>query len=116
MILAGPSPIGQWTDRPLRTVSLAFFDLERAALHPDRSGRICEMAVVDLQGAWFSWRSRPPPHDAVATQPPALVGPLESDIVVGHHTRSGFRVLPCEAECLGLGGLELQFADPCGNR
>jgi DNA polymerase III epsilon subunit-like protein len=37
----------QWTDWPLRTAPLVFFDLETTAVRPDRGGRISEIAVVD---------------------------------------------------------------------
>jgi len=105
-----------WTDRPLRTASLVFFDLETTALRPDRGGRICEMAVVDQQGVRFDWRSdaTPPRDDAVAAQLPVLVDHLESGIVVGHNLEFDFRFLTYEAERLGCDGLDLRFADTLG--
>ncbi|WP_103026598.1 3'-5' exonuclease [Salinibacter altiplanensis] len=108
--------MSQWTDRPLRTASLVFFDLETTALRPDRGGRICEMAVVDPQGVRFDWCSdeAPPRDDVVATQLPRLLNHLEAGIVVGHNLEFDFRFLTYEAERLGCGGLDLRFADTLG--
>jgi len=105
-----------WSDRPLRTASLLFFDLETTALRPDRGGRICEMAVVDAQGIRFDWRSdeAPPRDDVVATQLPLLVDHLEAGVVVGHNLQFDFRFVTYEAERLGLSGLDLRFADTLG--
>jgi len=103
-------------NRPLRTAPLVFFDLETTALRPDRGGRICEMAVVDEQGIQFDWRSdeAPPRDDAVATRLPRLIDHLEAGVVVGHNLPFDFRFVTYEAERLGLGGLDLRFADTLG--
>ena len=105
-----------WADRPLRTASLVFFDLETTALRPDRGGRICEMAVVDEQGIRFDWRSSeaPPRDDAVAVQLPRLIEHLEAGGVVGHNLSFDFRFVTYEAERLGLGGIDVCFADTLG--
>ncbi|WP_263840709.1 3'-5' exonuclease [Salinibacter sp.] len=105
-----------WADRPLRTATLLFFDLETTALRPDRGGRICEMAVVDEQGIQFHWRSdaAPPRDDAVATRLPRLIDHLEAGVVVGHNLPFDFRFVTYEAERLGLDGLGLRFADTLG--
>lgn len=105
-----------WTDRPLRTASLVFFDLETTALRPDRGGRICEMAVVDQNGVRFDWRSdaNSPCDDAVSRQLLSLVDHLEAGIAVGHNLHFDVRFLTYEAERLGLGGLDLRFADTLG--
>ena len=105
-----------WTDRPLRTAPLVFFDLETTALRPDRGGRICEMAVVDQNGIRFDWCSdaASPRDDAVSRQLPTLVGHLESGIVVGHNLQFDFRFLTYEAERLALNGLDLRFVDTLG--
>ena len=105
-----------WTDRPLRTAPLVFFDLETTALRPDRGGRIREMAVVDQIGIRFDWRSEaaPPRDDVVAAQLPHLIEHLEVGVVVGHNLQFDFQFLTYEAERLGLGGLDLRFADTLG--
>jgi DNA polymerase III epsilon subunit-like protein len=105
-----------WANRPLRTATLLFFDLETTALRPDRGGRIREMAVVDAQGIRFDWRSdaAPPRDDAVAAQLPRLIDHLEAGIVVGHNLQFDFRFVTYEAERLGLGGIDLRFADTLG--
>lgn len=105
-----------WSDRPLRTGPLVFFDLETTALRPDRGGRIREMAVVDEQGIRFDWRSdeAPPRDDAVAAQLPRLIEHLEAGVVVGHNLQFDFRFVTYEAERLGLGGIDLRFADTLG--
>lgn len=78
---------------------LFFFDLETTALRPDRGGRIREMAVVDVQGLRFDWRSdaTPPRDDAVAHQLPRLVDHLEAGIVVGHNLQFDFRFVTYES-------------------
>lgn len=105
-----------WTDLPLRTAPLFFFDLETTALRPDRGGRIREMAVVDQNGIRFDWRgdAASPRDDAVAHQLPKLVDHLEAGIAVGHNLHFDVRFLTYEAERLGLGGLDLRFADTLG--
>jgi len=105
-----------WTDRPLRTAPLLFFDLETTALRPDRGGRICEMAVADRNGVRFDWDSdaAPPRDEAVARRLPQLVNHLEAGIVVGHNLQFDFRFVTYEAERLGLRGLDLRFADTLG--
>jgi len=105
-----------WTDRPLRTASLLFFDLETTALRPDRGGRIREMAVVGAQGIRFDWCSdaAPPRDDAVAAQLPRLIEHLEAGIVLGHNLQFDFRFVTYEAERLGLSGVDLRFADTLG--
>ena len=104
------------TNRPLRTASLVFFDLETTALRPDRGGRICEMAVVDEQGIRFDWRSdsTPPRDDAVSHQLRRLVSHLEAGVVVGHNLQFDLRFLTYEAERLKLGRLDLYFTDTLG--
>ena len=104
------------TNRPLRTASLVFFDLETTALRPDRGGRICEMAVVDEQGIRFDWRSdsTPPRDDAVSHQLRRLVSHLEAGVVVGHNLQFDLRFLTYEAERLKIGGVNLYFTDTLG--
>jgi len=105
-----------WADRPLRTESLVFFDLETTAMRPDRGGRIREMAVVDQNGIRFNWRSdeAPPRDDLVAAQLPVLVEHLEAGVVVGHNLSFDFRFVTYEAERLGLRGLDVRFVDTLG--
>lgn len=105
-----------WTDRPLRTAPLVFFDLETTALRPDRGGRICEMAVVDQNGIRFDWCSdtAAPQDDAVSRHLPILVGHIEGGIAVGHNLQFDVRFLTHEAERLGLSGLDLRFTDTLG--
>jgi len=105
-----------WADRPLRTASLVFFDLETTALRPDRGGRIREIAVVDQDGIRFDWRSdaAPPRDDAVAVQLPRLIEHLEAGVVVGHNLQFDFRFVTYEAERLGLSGVDLRFVDTLG--
>jgi DNA polymerase III epsilon subunit-like protein len=105
-----------WTDRPLRTATLLFFDLETTALRPDRGGHIREMAVVDQDGIRFDWRSdaASPRDDAVAARLPRLIEHLETGVVVGHNLQFDFRFVTYEAERLGLGGLDVRFADTLG--
>ena len=56
-------------DRPIRTASVVFFDLETTGLRPDRGARITEMAVVDQEGIRFDWAAdAEPPSDRA---PPA---------------------------------------------
>lgn len=111
--------MSRWTDRPLRTASLVFFDLETTGLRPDRGGRIREMAVVDQDGVRFDWRSdaASPSDDTVAAQLSTLVDHLNSGIVIGHNVQFDFRFLTYERQRLselGLGGLSLRFADTLG--
>jgi DNA polymerase III epsilon subunit-like protein len=105
-----------WADRPVRTASLAFFDLETTGLRPDRGGRICEIAVVDQDGVQLDWSSSDasPPDAALRRQLLMLVERLQSGIVVGHHLPFDLRFLTYEAERLGLGGLDVRFADTLG--
>jgi DNA polymerase III epsilon subunit-like protein len=105
-----------WADRPLRTASLLFFDLETTALRPDRGGRIREIAVVDEQSIRFDWRSdaAAPRDDVVAAQLPRLIEHLEGGIVVGHNLQFDFRFVTYEAERLGLRGIDVRFADTLG--
>lgn len=105
-----------WADRPLRTASLVFFDLETTGLRPDRGGRIREMAVVDQNGVRFDWRSdeTPPRDDVVAAQLPVLIDHLEADVVVGHNLQFDFRFVTYEAERLGLSGVDVRFVDTLG--
>lgn len=109
-------PMPSWNERPLRTASLAFFDLETTGLRPDRGARITEGAVVDANGVRFDWTSAhdPPRDEAVARVLPRLVAQLEGRIVVGHNLSFDFCFLTYETERLGLGGLDLRFADTLG--
>lgn len=51
-------------DRPIRTASVAFFNLETTGLRPDRGACITEMAVVDQEGIRFDWTAdAEPPSD-----------------------------------------------------
>ena len=101
---------------PLRAIPLVFFDLETTGLRPDRRGRISEMAVADQDGVRFEWSSEqnPPADPVVARQIPRLVEHLQDEIVVGHNLPFDFRFLTYEAERLGVGGLDVQFADTLG--
>jgi len=105
-----------WHDRPLRTASLVFFDLETTGLRPDRGARITEMAVVDERGVRFAWTSpHDPPRDAVvADELPRLIGHLEDGIAIGHNVQFDFRFVAYEAERLGLDGLDVRFIDTLG--
>jgi DNA polymerase III epsilon subunit-like protein len=106
----------QWTDRPLRTASLVFFDLETTGLRPDRGGRICEMAVVDQDGVRFNWTSDSdrPSDDAVARRLPPLIDQFTNSVVIGHNLPFDFRFLTYEAERLDRDGIDLRFADTLG--
>ena len=106
----------QWTDRPLRSASLVFFDLETTGLRPDRGARICEMAVAGPEGIRFSWQSEtdPPTDDNVAGQLPQLLSSLDGHVVVGHNLQFDFGFLTYEAERLGRKGIDLQFVDTLG--
>jgi DNA polymerase III epsilon subunit-like protein len=97
-------------------VSLRFVDLETTGLRPDRGGRICEMAVVDRAGVRFDWTSErePPPDEVVARRLPELIDHLRDGVVVGHNLSFDVRFLTYEAERLGLGGVDLRFADTLG--
>ena len=108
-----------WAERPLRTASLIFFDLETTALRPDRGGRISEIGVVDRSGVRLAWQSdRSPPSDAaVAGRLPLLVDHLQSGIVVGHNLSFDVRFLTYESRRLSaaeLGGLDVRFVDTLG--
>ena len=105
-----------WTERPVRTAPLVFFDLETTALRPDRGGRIREMAVVGPDGCRYDWTSpHDPPRDAVVAEQLSVVhSHLCEGIVVGHNLSFDLRFLTYEAERLGLRGLALQFADTLG--
>lgn len=48
-----------WANRPLRTASLVFFDLETTALRPDRGGRIRgDRPMMDDLGCVFATVNR----------------------------------------------------------
>jgi DNA polymerase III epsilon subunit-like protein len=103
-------------DRPLRTASLRFVDLETTGLRPDRGARITEMAVVDEGGVRYDWTSShdPPRDEAVAAQLPQLVAHLDDGIVVGHNLSFDVRFVTYEAERLGLDGIDVCFIDTLG--
>jgi len=105
-----------WADRPVRTASLAFFDLETTGLRPDRGGRICEMAVVDRNGVRLDWTSTedPPPDQALRRHLPPLIERLQAGVVVGHNLPFDVHFLTYEAERLGHAGIDIRFADTLG--
>jgi len=108
-----------WTDRPLRTAPLVFFDLETTALRPDRGGRIREMAAVDHDGVRLHWESEatPPADETVARRLPPLLDVLETGVVVGHNLQFDVRFLTYELRRLsasGLHGIDIRFADTLG--
>lgn len=105
-----------WSDRPIRTASLVFFDLETTALRPDRGGRICEIAVIGADGVQLDWSTDrdPPPDEAVRSQLPLLIEALQTGIVVGHNLSFDFHFLTYEAERLGHDGVDVRFADTLG--
>jgi len=109
----------QWTDRPLRTAPLVFFDLETTALRPDRGGRICEMAAVDHDGVRLHWKSEAsrPADETVARRLPPLLDILETGVVVGHNLQFDVHFLTYELRRLsasGLRGIDIRFADTLG--
>lgn len=108
-----------WANRPVRTASLAFFDLETTGLRPDRGARITEMAIVGADGIQYDWRSSDdsPSGAAVGNELPVVRDHLQEGVVVGHNLQFDVRFLTYELRRLsesGLSGIDLQFADTLG--